>query len=94
MTQVARKITSSNTRFYTTQKFDNDRDFYDQNVRKNIHGISVSLTLSGLALSVVCLAGGEGLRVPDAKNQGYYQPIEMKLCTSHNSHKGMPDAKF
>ena len=26
--------------------------------------------------------GGGGLRGPDAKNQGYHQPIEMKLCMS------------
>ena len=32
---------------------------------------------------------GGGLRGPDAKNQGYHQPIEMKLY-----HKSMPDAKF
>ena len=35
-----------------------------------------------------------GVRGPDAKNQGYYQPIEMKLCMSHYSHKSMSDAKF
>ena len=38
--------------------------------------------------------GGGGLRGPDAKNQGYYQPIGIKLCMSHYSHKSMLDAKF
>ena len=28
------------------------------------------------------------------ENQGYHQPIEMKLCVSHYSHKRMPDSKF
>ena len=31
---------------------------------------------------------------PDAKNQGYHQPIEMKLCMSHYYHKIIHDAKF
>ena len=35
-----------------------------------------------------------GLRGPDAKNQGYHRPIEIKLSMSHYSHKSMPDAKF
>ena len=56
------------------------------------------LTLSGLAFSVVRQAwgggGGGGLRGPDAKHQGYHQPIEMKLCIHQYSHKSMPDAKF
>ena len=30
----------------------------------------------------------------DAKNQGYHQLIEVKLCMSHYRHKSMPDAKF
>ena len=38
--------------------------------------------------------GGGGLIDLDAKNQGYHQLIEMKLCMSHFSHKSMPDAKF
>ena len=38
--------------------------------------------------------GGGGLRGPDAKNQGYHQPIEMKLCMSHYLHKSIPDATF
>ena len=29
-----------------------------------------------------------------AKNQGYHQLIEVKLCMSYYSHKSMPDAKF
>ena len=33
---------------------------------------------------------GGGLRGPDAKNQGYHQPIEM----IYYSHESMPDAKF
>ena len=37
--------------------------------------------------------GGGGLRGPDAKNQGYDQPIEMKFRMSNYSHKSMPDAK-
>ena len=45
------------------------------------------LTLSGLGR-------GEGLRGPDAKNQGYHQPIEMKLCMNHYDYKCMPDTKF
>ena len=37
------------------------------------------------------LGGGRGrLRGPDAKNQGYHQPID----TSYYRHKSMPDAKF
>ena len=40
------------------------------------------LILSGPAFSVVHQARGGGLRGPDAKNQGYHQPIEMKLCLS------------
>ena len=35
-----------------------------------------------------------GVRGPDAKNQGYHQPIEMKLCMNQYSHESMPDAKF
>ena len=38
--------------------------------------------------------GGGGLRGPDAKNQGRHQPIEMKLCESHYTHKSIPDTKF
>ena len=38
--------------------------------------------------------GGGRLRGQDAKNQGYHQPTEMKLCMSHYSLKNMPDAKF
>ena len=34
------------------------------------------------------------LRGPDAKNQGYHQLIEMKLCMSQYSYESMPDAKF
>ena len=30
----------------------------------------------------------------DAKNHSYHQPIEVKFCVSHYSHKSMPDAKF
>ena len=30
----------------------------------------------------------------DAKNQGYYKLIEIKLCMNHYNHKSMPDAKF
>ena len=54
------------------------------------------LTLSGLAFSVVRLAGGGGggLTVPYTKNQGYYQPIEIKLWMGLYRHKSMPDAKF
>ena len=38
--------------------------------------------------------GGEGgLRDTDAKNQGYHQPIEMKLCISYYNHESIPDAK-
>ena len=37
--------------------------------------------------------GGLDSEAPDAKNQGYYQLIEMKLCLSHYSHKRMSDAK-
>ena len=47
------------------------------------------LTLSSPAFSVYRLPPS-----PDAKNQCYHQLIEMKLCTSHYNHKGMPDAKF
>ena len=36
----------------------------------------------------------EGLRGPDAKNQGQHQPIEMKRGMSHYAHKSIPDAKF
>ena len=35
-----------------------------------------------------------GLRGPDAKNHSYHQPIEIKFCLSHYSHKSIPDAKF
>ena len=35
-----------------------------------------------------------GFRGPDAKNQGYHQPTEMKLCMSQYSNERMPDAKF
>ena len=35
---------------------------------------------------------GEGLRGPDTNNQGYHQPIEMKVCVS--SHESMPDTEF
>ena len=55
---------------------------------------TLTLTLSGPAFSVVCLARGERLRGPDAKNQAYHHPIVTKLCMSHYSHKNMPDAKF
>ena len=34
------------------------------------------------------------LRGLDAKNQGYYQPIEMKLFMSQYSHESMPDANL
>ena len=37
---------------------------------------------------------GEGLRGPDANNQGYHQLIEMKLCVSQDGHESMLDAKF
>ena len=43
--------------------------------------------------SVVRQAQG-WLRGPDAKNQGYHQLIEMKLCVRQYSHESMPDAKF
>ena len=36
---------------------------------------------------------GVWLRGPDAKNQGYHQPIEMKLCMNQYSHESIPDAK-
>ena len=42
------------------------------------------------AFSVVCLAGGGGDRGPDAENQGYHQPIKMKLSMSYYSHKACP----
>ena len=35
-----------------------------------------------------------GLRGPDDKNQACYQPIEMKFCVSHCSHKSIPGPKF
>ena len=35
-----------------------------------------------------------GVQGPDARNQGYHQQIEMKLCLSHYSHTSMSDAKF
>ena len=57
----------------------------------------IFLTLSGPAFSVVRQAWG-WLRGPDAKNQGYHHPIEMrvemKLCVSQYSHESMSDAKF
>ena len=37
---------------------------------------------------------GQELIGPDAKNQGYHQPIEMKLGMTHYSHKSVPNAKF
>ena len=33
-------------------------------------------------------------RGSDAKNLGYHQPIEMKLCISHYSQESITDAKF
>ena len=57
-----------------------------------------SLTISGPAFSVVRQTRGgggrRGRRGPDAKNQCYHQPIEIKLCLSHYGPKSMPDAKF
>ena len=39
--------------------------------------------------------GGEGgSRGPDAIYQSYHHLIKIKLCMSHYSHKGMPDANF
>ena len=35
-----------------------------------------------------------GLRGPDAKNQGYHQPIKLKFGMSYYGHKSIPDAKF
>ena len=35
-----------------------------------------------------------GLTGLDAKYQGYHQPVEVKVCVSHYSHKSKPDAKF
>ena len=52
----------------------------------------MGLTPSGLPVSH--LPGPGRVRGPDAKNQGYHQPIEMKLCMSQYSHESMPDAKF
>ena len=40
------------------------------------------------------MARGRGLRGPDAKNQGYHHPIELKRGMSHYTQKSMPDAKF
>ena len=54
-----------------------------------------SLTLSSPVFSVVRKAReGEGAQRPRCQNQGYHQPIEIKCCMSHYSHKSMPDAKF
>ena len=54
----------------------------------------ILLTLSDPAFSVVRQGRGCGLRGPDAKNEGYHQQIEMKVCTSHYSHKSILDANF
>ena len=54
----------------------------------------VKFNLSGPAFSVIRQARGEAQRPGCQKNQGYYQPIEMKLCMSHYSHKSMPDVRF
>ena len=51
------------------------------------------LTLSGPAVSVIHLAWG-GVTGPDAKNQGYHNPMTMKLCMGLKRHKSIPDAKF
>ena len=60
-----------------------------------IRKFSYCLTLSGPAFSFVRQArGGRGLRGPDAKNQGYHQATEMKLCMNHYIHKSIPLAKF
>ena len=53
-----------------------------------------SSTLSGQVFSVIRLARGGGLRGLDAKNQGYYEPTEMKLCVSYHNNRSMNDAKF
>ena len=34
--------------------------------------------------------GGRGLRVLDAKTQGYRQLIEMKLCVSYHNYESTP----
>ena len=54
------------------------------------------LTLSGPAFSVVRQAreGGGRLRGPDAKNQSFFQPIEMKRRMNHYKHKSISEAKF
>ena len=48
--------------------------------------------LSGSVFQSFARPGGIG--GPDTKNQGQHEPIEMKFCASHYSHKSMPDAKF
>ena len=55
-------------------------------------------------------SGEGGAQIPDAKNQGYHQPIEIKLCMNESiagarlmeiklcmsqySHESIADAKF
>ena len=59
------------------------------------HNPSPKLTISGPAFSVVRQARmGGGPQRPGCQNQGYHQPIEMKLCMSQYSHESMPDAKL
>ena len=59
---------------------------------------NISLNVNAIRSSLFSLSpgprGGRVFRGPDAKNQGYHQPIETKFCISHYSHKSMPDAKF
>ena len=68
---------------------------YSVFAHENLSWAHESSTLSGQAFSVIRLArGGGGLRRPDAKNQGYHEQTEMKLCVSYYNHRSMPDAKF
>ena len=61
---------------------------------ENFLGFDKLVTHPGPFSRTFSQARGGGLKGPDAKNQGYHQPIEMKLCMSQYSHKSMPDAKF
>ena len=50
----------------------------------------ITLTLSGLAFSVIHQAGGGG----GGGGQGYHQPVAITFRMSHYILKSMPDEKF
>ena len=51
-------------------------------------------TPSSPAFSVIHQTRGGGVTGPDAKIQGYHQPIETKLGMDHYGHKRIPNAQF